>query len=294
MKIKMIEFFFIVSCLLIAGSCADDKSKDSDDDSAGANLTGDGEVIIPDKEIETEVPGIEEGGNSGGEPPILNKPTDLERAIYNEGAYYLSAARTNDYDTKWLEARMTFNEVTEIDFPNNFADLFIFNIESDPKFVGKRLTSDWLKELSDAWVSFSFKSVEIDERIQFCGQPVFKRGVTYSKPVKNYPNYVFADTDHTHGIHTGQQEIVRKWKSGFIAYHNDEEGNIIDCSNAAILQRYKITTTSQSEIDDYFTIAPSTAILKISNGIRISQYIFINPFKKKAGLEVVMKLAPRS
>ena len=56
MKTKMIDIFFIVSCLLIAGSCADDKSKDSDDDSAGANLTGDGEVIIPDKEIETEVP----------------------------------------------------------------------------------------------------------------------------------------------------------------------------------------------------------------------------------------------
>ena len=122
-----IILFLTLSNLL---SCADDSS--SGGSSTGANLTGDGEVTIPETETEVEIPGIEEGNNNGGTPPGI--PTDLVRAIFNNDAYYMSAMRTNDYDKKWLEAKITFNQESKIYFPNDFAELFIFNIESDPSF----------------------------------------------------------------------------------------------------------------------------------------------------------------
>jgi hypothetical protein len=290
MKIKTIFTLVLFFTFL---SCSDDDGDNSEDSSTGSNLVGDGEVQIPEIDIEIEIPGIEEGETIEEKPPVPQPPVDLVRAIYSEEAYYMSAARTNDLDKKWLDAKITFNEVTEISFPNDFAELFIFNIESDAKYEGKRLISDYVRDLSDAWVSFSFKSNLIDERIQFCGQPVFKNGIKYTKPVKNYPNYVFADTEHSHGIHIGQQEILKKWRKSFIAYHNDEDGNIIECSSAAEIPSHQLSVKSQEEIDSYFTIAPSTAVLKITNGISIYQYLILNPFRRMAGLEVVLKLKPK-
>ena len=101
----------------------------------------------------------------------------------------------------------------------------------------------------------------------------------------NYPDYVFADTNHSHGIHIDQKEILKKWQNAFIAYHKDENGDIIECHTAEAIAGYQLPVKNQNQIDSYFTIAPSTAILKITNGIKIKEYFDTFPGKKEQDLK---------
>ena len=95
---------------------------------------------------------------------------------------------------------------------------------------------------------FSFHSNLLDRRIQFCGLPQFKNSVRLSESVKYYPDYIFAYEDHDYGVKVKQSEILKSWKSSFIAYQLDDNGNVLECDEVSSgQQRYKINVNSQNE-----------------------------------------------